>query len=223
MPFVSIGHSNHELDEFLSLLTNAGVDIVVDVRKLAGSRRYPQFNADALATALAPRGIEYEHIDELTGRRPKSHTVPPETNALWRNQSFHNYADYALSCEFEAGLTRLRALGRASNGSDDGSDGDGSDGDNTNTNTNTNTSTSTSTSDATEPVVAIMCAEAVWWRCHRRIIADYLLAHGETVEHIISAAAPQPATLTPGARVDSTIGKHAGSAAGKHVVYPAPE
>ena len=30
-----------------------------------------------------------------------------------------------------------------------------------------------------------MCAEAVWWRCHRRIIADYLLAGGEQVFHIL--------------------------------------
>jgi uncharacterized protein (DUF488 family) len=34
---------------------------------------------------------------------------------------------------------------------------------------------------------AIMCAEAVWWRCHRRIIADYLIQSGETVFHILSA------------------------------------
>jgi len=35
---------------------------------------------------------------------------------------------------------------------------------------------------------AIMCAEALWWRCHRRIIADYLIAAGETVFHILSLA-----------------------------------
>jgi uncharacterized protein (DUF488 family) len=48
---------------------------------------------------------------------------------------------------------------------------------------------------------AIMCAEAVWWRCHRRIIADYLLAGGARVEHIMGAGKVVPATLTPGARV----------------------
>jgi uncharacterized protein (DUF488 family) len=54
---------------------------------------------------------------------------------------------------------------------------------------------------------AIMCAEAVWWRCHRRIIADYLLAAGESVFHIMGPHAIQPAKLTPGARVlsDSTL------------------
>jgi len=48
--------------------------------------------------------------------------------------------------------------------------------------------------------VAIMCAEAVWWRCHRRIIADYLIAAGFPVVHIFDAAKREPASLTPGAR-----------------------
>jgi len=47
---------------------------------------------------------------------------------------------------------------------------------------------------------AIMCAEAVWWRCHRRIIADYLLAAGETVLHIMGPGKIEPAHMTDGAR-----------------------
>jgi len=47
---------------------------------------------------------------------------------------------------------------------------------------------------------AIMCAEAVWWRCHRRIIADYLLAAGEDVQHIMADGKVTPARLTEGAR-----------------------
>ena len=46
---------------------------------------------------------------------------------------------------------------------------------------------------------AIMCAEAVWWRCHRRIITDYLIAAGETVFHILGTNHVAPAHLTPGA------------------------
>lgn len=54
---------------------------------------------------------------------------------------------------------------------------------------------------------AIMCSEAVWWRCHRRIVADYLLAEGEAVFHIMSETRLEPAKLTPGAVVqpDGTI------------------
>ena len=45
-----------------------------------------------------------------------------------------------------------------------------------------------------------MCAEAVWWRCHRRIIADYLLSRGISVAHVLGNHHVQPATLTPGVR-----------------------
>jgi len=47
---------------------------------------------------------------------------------------------------------------------------------------------------------AIMCAEAVWWRCHRRIIADYLLARGDTVFHILGPRHIEPAKLNEAAR-----------------------
>lgn len=46
---------------------------------------------------------------------------------------------------------------------------------------------------------AIMCAEAVWWRCHRRIIADYLLSAGVPVAHIMGPGKVVAASLTPGA------------------------
>src|SRR4051812_17264090 len=47
---------------------------------------------------------------------------------------------------------------------------------------------------------AIMCAEAVWWRCHRRIIADYLLTAGRSVFHILGSEKITPAALTIAAR-----------------------
>ena len=46
---------------------------------------------------------------------------------------------------------------------------------------------------------AIMCAEAVWWRCHRRIIADYLLMVGEVVFHILGRTRIERAHMTPAA------------------------
>ena len=50
---------------------------------------------------------------------------------------------------------------------------------------------------------AIMCAEAVWWRCHRRIISDYLLARGREVLHLMGTDRIEPARITPGAKVDA--------------------
>ncbi|KHD89030.1 MAG: DNA repair protein [Bdellovibrio sp. ArHS] len=57
---------------------------------------------------------------------------------------------------------------------------------------------------------AIMCSEAVWWRCHRRIISDYLLARGETVFHLMGKDRIEPAHLTAGAKIKSE----------RKIVYP---
>jgi len=57
---------------------------------------------------------------------------------------------------------------------------------------------------------ATMCAEAVWWRCHRRIISDYLLAAGESVLHILGPGHIEPARLTEGAQREPS----------GHLVYP---
>jgi len=50
---------------------------------------------------------------------------------------------------------------------------------------------------------AIMCAEAVWWRCHRRIVTDYLLAYGFQVVHLFTTTKGEPASLTPFAIIDA--------------------
>lgn len=52
--------------------------------------------------------------------------------------------------------------------------------------------------------VALMCAEAQPWRCHRSLISDALLAHGITVEHIMGAGRRRPHRLPPFARVSGT-------------------
>jgi uncharacterized protein (DUF488 family) len=49
---------------------------------------------------------------------------------------------------------------------------------------------------ASERISAVMCAEALWWRCHRRIITDHLLARGVSVVHLGAAVVPTPASLT---------------------------
>jgi uncharacterized protein (DUF488 family) len=161
-PFFTIGHSTRPLDEFVALLREARVELLVDVRLFPRSRTNPQYNQDTLPQALGGYQIGYEHIAALGGRRGKSDVVP-SVNAFWQHASFHNYADYAMSEAFHAAFERLRELGH------------------------TRTS-------------AMMCAEAVWWRCHRRIIADYLLASGETVLHIMSPGHIVPAKMTEAAQ-----------------------
>jgi uncharacterized protein (DUF488 family) len=161
-PIHTIGHSTRTVPEFVELLRIGNVEWVVDIRSVPRSRTNPQFNLDALPEALASWQIGHTHIAELGGLRGKSKTVSPGVNGFWSNQSFHNYADYALSGEFHLGLSSLLDLGQ-------------------------------------DRRCAIMCSEAVWWRCHRRIVADYLLHRGRTVFHLMGRARIEPAKLNEAA------------------------
>jgi uncharacterized protein (DUF488 family) len=174
--FFTIGHSTRTVEDFIDLLRPAGVGLVADVRTVPRSRTNPQYNSEEFAEALSECQISYQHFAALGGLRARQRDVPADVNAFWENKSFHNYADYAMSEEFRAGLARLRELGHAT-------------------------------------PCAIMCAEAVWWRCHRRIIADYLLAAGETVFHILGPHHVDPARLTEAARLgaDGTMTYPAGT------------
>lgn len=167
---LTVGHSTHPLDEFTGLLAVAQVGAVVDVRRLPGSNRYPWFNEDALASSLPAQGIRYLRLEALGGRRNVQRDVPDDVNALWRNRSFHNYADYALGEEFADGIAQLLAIDHDIAGH-----------------------------------ATVMCSEAVWWRCHRRIIADHLIARGIAVGHLMPDGRVAEAVLTPGAVVVADV------------------
>jgi uncharacterized protein (DUF488 family) len=70
---------------------------------------------------------------------------------------------------------------------------------------------------ASEAPTAIMCAEAVPWRCHRSLIADALLARGIEVQEILSVAKSQPHVLTPFARVEGTEVTYPGDGGSKNL------
>jgi uncharacterized protein (DUF488 family) len=158
----TIGHSTREIGVFISLLEENGIKLLADVRSWPGSKRYPQFNKEALIESLNAHGIRYEHFPELGGRRkPK----PDSRNSAWRNASFRGYADHMEIEEFHKGVERLLALaGKAGQ-------------------------------------TAIMCAEAVWWRCHRSLISDYLKSRGIEVMHILDTNKTEPHPFTSAARI----------------------
>lgn len=162
-PFYTIGHAGRPIAQFIGLLQSAEVTLVVDVRTMPRSRSNPQYNRNALLQSLAAFHMGYEHLAALGGLRSRDRDVPPAVNAFWQNESFHNYADYAMGDSFRGGIVRLRELGR-------------------------------------EQCCAIMCAETLWWRCHRRIITDYLLAAGDTVFHILGPGHIEPARMNVAAR-----------------------
>jgi uncharacterized protein (DUF488 family) len=162
--FYTIGHGRRPIGEFVDLLREVEVTLLADVRTMPRSRANPQFNEDALPQALQPFGIAYAHMTDLGGLRGRQKSVAPEINGFWENESFHNYADYAMSERFRSALAHLRERGRKQR-------------------------------------CAIMCAETVWWRCHRRIITDYLLAAGETVFHILGPGQVEAAAVNEVAQV----------------------
>lgn len=160
----TIGHSTHPIDEFIRMLKANGIERVIDVRTVAGSRHNPQFGERELATSMPAAGIDYQRLQALGGLR---HTpvAAATINGAWRNRSFRNYADYMQTPEFDAGIEELIAL-------------------------------------ANKQTIAIMCAEAVPWRCHRSLIGDALLARGLQVTDIMSGTSAIPHTMTEFAKVD---------------------
>jgi uncharacterized protein (DUF488 family) len=71
-PIKTVGHSNHPLDRFVDLLKAGGVELLVDVRSMPYSRRFPQFGKERLATSLAEAGIAYSHEGAALGGKPES-------------------------------------------------------------------------------------------------------------------------------------------------------
>lgn len=108
----TIGHWTCPESVFIAALETVDIQVVVDVRSFPGSRRSPQFGAEAMQGWLAAAGIGYVHMAELGGRRRKQPDVDPLANAGWENDSFKNYADYTLTPGFEEGIERLTALAR---------------------------------------------------------------------------------------------------------------
>jgi len=158
----TIGHSTRTIDKFILLLEEHGIKLLVDVRSLPGSKRYPQFNKEELANSLGESGIRYEHFPELGGRRK---ATPNSRNTAWRNASFRGYADYMETEEFRNGVKHLLDLA------------------------------------AVAGPTAIMCAEAVWWRCHRSLVSDYLKTRCIEVIHILDANKAEPHPFTSAARI----------------------
>ena len=108
--FYTVGHSTRTLDEFVTLLTDYGIQLVADVRTIPRSRHNPQFNGETLPTALRDRGLEYRHLRELGGLR---HPRVDSMNLGWRNLSFRGFADYMQTQAFAEALEVLIALGSA--------------------------------------------------------------------------------------------------------------
>ena len=130
MRIYTIGHSSRELSQFISLLHEFEINLIVDVRSYPTSTRYPQFNGETLKRALELHSIEYTHMPSLGG--------------LGRD-----YRQYMRGEKFSSSISKLIDLSR-------------------------------------DKVLALVCAERDWRRCHRRFISETLVVKGIEVIHIIS-------------------------------------
>lgn len=157
----TIGHSTRDWPVFVAMLHASGIEVLVDVRRFAGSRRHPHFSGETMARALPVVGIDYAPMPELGGRRrPEQGT----RNTAWRNDSFRGYADYMATTPYQSARSRLISLAR-------------------------------------NRPSAVMCAEALWWQCHRGLIADDFKADGWEVIHLTAPGRSEPHPYTSAARI----------------------
>lgn len=108
-PVFTIGHSTRSIEEFVALLRESGVELLIDVRRFPMSRRHPQFNQAELSASLAVAGIGYRHEEVLGGRRvPRSDSV----NTVWRNAQFRGYADHMDTPAFRQAVAGIAQRAR---------------------------------------------------------------------------------------------------------------
>src|ERR1700733_10659263 len=94
----TIGHSTHTLEEFMAMLYSFSIELVADIRSFPGSRKFPQFNKEALEVFLPQNNVRYIHLKSLGGRRK---VTADSKNTGWRHAAFRGYADYMETDAFK--------------------------------------------------------------------------------------------------------------------------
>src|SRR5262245_55226017 len=109
MEILTLGHSTHALDQFLSILQAHRVRILADVRRYPASQRHPHFARASLDATLKTVGIEYVWLPGLGGRRPRKNDSP---HTAWQVDAFAGYADHMESEEFLEAAEQLLEVGQ---------------------------------------------------------------------------------------------------------------
>jgi uncharacterized protein (DUF488 family) len=163
MRLFTCGHGTLDAERFATLLGDAGVELVADVRAFPGSRRHPHFGRDAMTEWLPGADLAYRWIPALGGRR---RPVAGSAHVALRNDSFRAYADHMETPLFAGGVTEvLNVAGGAP--------------------------------------TAVLCSESLWWRCHRRLLADHLvLVDDVDVVHLLHDGRQSAHGPTEGVRLD---------------------
>lgn len=165
MTLLTIGHGTLGRAALGALLSDAGVEQLVDVRRFPGSRANADVLRGALECWLPHAGVAYRWEPRLGGRRrltKEQDTQSPDQ--WWRVAAFRAYAGYTRTPDFRAAMAQLL-------------------------------------DEVAQRRLAIMCSESVWWRCHRRLIADVtVLTHGVPVGHLMHSGVMTPHVPSEGAR-----------------------
>lgn len=167
---LTVGHGRLDRDDLGRLLTDAGVSLLVDIRRFPGSRANPAAAKGSVPDLTAAAGIDYRWEEDLGGRRTLTaaeRDASPDT--WWRVEAFRAYSAWTRTGGFRAALDRVVADARARR-------------------------------------TAVMCSEAVWWRCHRRIVADVVAAepaYGLPVGHLMHDGRITAHSPSAGLRLDT--------------------
>jgi uncharacterized protein (DUF488 family) len=170
VPLLTLGHGPRDRTALGAALVEAGIGMLVDVRRFPGSRVNPDVRREELERWVPELGIGYRWDARLGGRRslPKD---APVVDDWWTVTQFAAYAAHTRTPEFEVALDELLA-------------------------------------EAGPATVAVMCSESVWWRCHRRLIADVaVLGRDVPVTHLMPDGRLAPHRPSDGAVVaaDGTV------------------
>lgn len=98
----TIGHSTHDIEFFIAMLRPLGIEVLADIRSFPGSRKFPQYNKQALAASLKEAGIQYMHFPDLGGKRPAPASMP--------KQPFGGYTAYMETEAFKVAARQLQQL-----------------------------------------------------------------------------------------------------------------
>ena len=165
---LTVGHGRLERDELAALLTRAGIELLVDIRRFPGSRANEAASKGAVPEITHDAGIDYRWEEDLGGRRrltAAQRRASPDT--WWRVEAFRAYSAWTRDPAFRTALDRVVA-------------------------------------DARERRTAVMCSESVWWRCHRRVVADVVTTvHDLPVGHLMHTGTITPHTPSEGLRLDA--------------------
>jgi len=173
---LTYGHGTDSAERTVAVLAGAGVAALVDIRTAPGSRRHPQFARAAMAEWLPAAGIGYRWEKRLGGFRKPG---PGNPDVAWREDMFRGYAEHMRSADFRAAVDAVLAeAGHAKTRHAEAGLAEGA-----------------------PSQLVVMCSESLWWRCHRRLLADFVsVARGVEVRHLMHDGRVEEHRPSPGLR-----------------------